>query len=112
MEDRNVRTGNIRIKVTPEMLERVERQANAFCMPVATICAFAVGDWVQRQENQLKLTRMAVLDASRRGVEDLGMTDERMDRVLGPMLVELVKQHAEQGKPVLPALDPEEPRGS
>jgi len=107
MEDRNIRTGNIRIKVTPEMLERVERQANALCMPVATVCAFAVGDWVQRQENQLKLIRMAVMEASRRSIDDLGMTEERIERLFGPMLVELVKQQAEQAKP---ALDPEEPR--
>lgn len=111
MEDRNViRTGSIRIKVAPEMLERIEVQAKAFCMPVATVCAFAVADWVTRQENNLKLSRMAVLNASRQTVEQmgLGMTDERMERLFGPMLAEMGKAMAQLPVP----LDPEEPNGS
>ena len=111
MEDRSsIRTGSIRIKVAPEMLERIEVQAKALCMPVATVCAFAVGDWVTRQETNAKLSRMAVLNASRQSVEQmgLGMTDERLERVFGPMLAEMSKAMA-----LLPgSLDPEEPKDS
>ena len=106
MEERSIRTGNIRIKVSPEMLDRIEFQARALCMPVATVCAFAVGDWVQRQENNLKLTRMAVMEASRRSLDDLGLTDDKLQALFGPMLTEIAKQQANL------SLDLEEPKGS
>lgn len=111
MDERNIRTGNIRIKVSPEMLDRIELQAKSLCMPVATVCAFAVGDWVTRQENNVKLSRMAVLNASRQSAEQLGvqMTDERMERLFMPMIEAMGKAMA--GLPA-PPLDPEEPKGS
>jgi precorrin-6x reductase len=109
MEDRGlIRTGSIRIKVAPEMLVRIEAQAKALCMPVATVCAFAVGDWVKRQETNEKLARMAVLSASRQNAEELGVTDERIERLFGPMIAEMGKAMAQ-----LPgSIDPEEPKGS
>ena len=106
MDERNIRTGNIRIKVSPEMLDRIELQARALCMPVATVCAFAVGDWVQRQENNLKLTRMAVMQASRRSLDELGLTDDKLQALFGPMITEIAKQQANL------SLDLEEPKGS
>ena len=110
MDERNIRTGNIRIKVSPAMLDKIQAQADAYCMPVATICAFAVADWVTRQENNLKLSRMAVLNASRQSVEQmgLGLSDERLERVFGPMIEAMGKAMAQ-----LPgSVDPGEPKGS
>jgi len=69
MDERNIRTGNIRIKVSPAMLDKIQAQADAYCMPVATICAFAVADWVTRQENNLKLSRMAERRIALRTIE-------------------------------------------
>lgn len=66
MDERVKRTDSVRVKLSPEMSDRVEKMASEFGMPSATFCAFAVGDFVRRSEQQQSLTRMAVLDASRR----------------------------------------------
>lgn len=111
MNDTTVRrTDSVRVKLAPEMLERVEVQAKAFGMPVATVCAFAVADWIQRKENEKAMTRMAVLEATRHSSEQLNMTEEQMERVFGPMLAELAKQQAltQQNLP----LEHEEPEGA
>lgn len=55
------RTDSIRVKLAPAMVERVERLAEAYCMPTATICAFAVAEWVAGKENNLRLARDAVM---------------------------------------------------
>lgn len=55
------RTDSIRVKLAPSMVERVERLAEAYCMPTATICAFAVAEWVAGKENNLRLARDAVM---------------------------------------------------
>ena len=88
------RTDSVRVKLAPDMLTRLEAQAKAFGMPVATVCAFAVADWIQRKENEKAMTRMAVLEATRKSGEMFNMTDEQMERVFAPMLVELAKQQA------------------
>jgi hypothetical protein len=110
MEDKSslIRSGSVRIKVAPDMLTRIEAQAKALCMPVSTVCAFAVGDWVRRQETNEKLARMAVVSASRQSAQELGLTDERMERLFGPMIAEMGKAMAQ-----LPgSIDPEEPKVS
>lgn len=88
------RTDSVRVKLAPEMLVRLESQAKAFGMPVATVCAFAVADWIQRKENEKAMTRMAVLEATRQSGQMMSMTEEQMERVFTPMLVELAKQQA------------------
>lgn len=88
------RTDSVRVKLAPEMLVRLETQAKAFGMPVATVCAFAVADWIQRKENEKAMTRLAVLEATRQSGEMLNMTEEQMDRIFTPMLVELAKHQA------------------
>lgn len=59
------RTDTVKIKLAPELLERVEAQARAYGMAPSTLCAMAVAEWVIRQENNAKIARMAVLDAMR-----------------------------------------------
>ena len=88
------RTDSVRVKLAPEMLVRLEAQAKAFGMPVATVCAFAIADWIQRKENEKAMTRMAVLEATRRSGEMMNMTEEQIERIFSPMLVELAKQQA------------------
>jgi len=107
MSDQTIRrTDSIRVKLAPEMLERVEALAINFGMPTATLCAFAVATWVRQQEQSASLARMAVMDVTKRAGESFNMTDEKLEKVFGPLLAEVVKmQMLEQG--AIPALDVE-----
>jgi hypothetical protein len=73
------------------MMERFEDLAKRFGMPPSTLCAFAVADWVQRQENNAQLARMAVLDATRRGMPDA----DALERVLEAVMPAAVKALAQ-----------------
>lgn len=64
------RTDTVKIKLSPEILARLEDQARAFGMPPSTLCAFAVADWLNRQDQNQKLARMAVMDATRNALPD------------------------------------------
>lgn len=57
----NRRTDSIRVRLSSEMIERVQRMADSYGMPPATLCAFAVAEWVAGKENNLRLARDAVL---------------------------------------------------
>ena len=92
--EENRRTDSIRVRLSPEMLARFEALAKRYGMPPATLCAFAVAQFVQAEENKVSMTRMAVMDASRRAGEQFEMSDEQVERMLGPMLTEMVKQVA------------------
>ena len=87
-----LRTDAVRVKLAPEMLARVEKLADDFGMPTATLCAFAVASWVRTTEQQASLARMAVLDASRRAGENLQMSDAQMEKVFGPMVAQIAQQ--------------------
>lgn len=97
------RVEKVAIMFSPEMKERIDKIAVAFGMPPSTICSFAVASWVQSQENQLAMARMAVMQIARQTGEKIDGYD--LDKVLQPMIVEMAKQ---QGDPqgLLP-LDPE-----
>lgn len=84
----NKRTGSIRVRLSPEMMDRFESLSKSYGMPPATLCAFAVAQFVQTEENKTRLTRMAVLNASRHHNEsvDSFLTDENMQRIFGGML--------------------------
>lgn len=57
----SARTDSVRIKLSPEMNARVLKLSEAFGMPPSTFCAFAVGDYVRRQEAQSAMTQAALL---------------------------------------------------
>lgn len=102
VKERVRRVEKVAIMFSPEMKERLDKIAVAFGMPPSTICSFAVASWVQSQENQLALARMAVMQMARQTGEKMDQYD--MDKILQPMIVEIAKQ---QGDPqgLLP-LDP------
>lgn len=54
------RTDSVRVKLSPDMLSRVEKLAADFGMPPATFCAFAVADFVNRHDQNQRLARQAV----------------------------------------------------
>lgn len=88
------RVEKVAIMFSPEMKERIDKIAVAFGMPPSTICSFAVASWVQSQENQLAMARMAVMQIARQTGEK--MDELNLDKILQPMIVEMAKQ---QGDP-------------
>ena len=108
VKNRLRREEKIAIMFSAEMKERIDKIALAFGMPPSTLCSFAVASWVQSQENQLAMARMAVMQMARQAGEK--MDELNIDKILQPMVVELAKQ---QGDPqgLLP-LDPEAPKGA
>jgi len=93
IEERVKRTDSVRIKLSPEMAERVEKMAAEYGMPSATFCAFAVGDFVRKSEHQAMLGRMAVMDASRRmGDQFDEATVEKMIHAMIPAMAQAAQQ--------------------
>jgi predicted transcriptional regulator len=90
----NRRTDSIRVRLAPEMMERFEHLASRYGMPPATLCAFAVARFVQQEETNAQLTRMAVLDASRKSGERLEevFSEDNMEKIMGPMFKALMEQ--------------------
>ena len=104
------RTGDCRIKLAPVMMERLEKMADLYGMPSATLAAFALAEWINQKDNALSMSRMAVMDIGRK---------------VGGALEEQLKELAESpefaqqtlqaegllSQPSLP-LDPEAPKGA
>ena len=88
------RTGDCRIKLAPSMMARLESLAESYGMPSATFAAFAIADYINRHETNQKIVRMAAIDASRQMGETMSLTDAQMEKVFGPMIVEIAKQQA------------------
>lgn len=81
--DEHKRTGSMRIRLSPEMLERFELLAKRYGMPPSTLAAFAIARFVQAEE----MNRMLAMDATKQQAKTLGemMTDEKMQHLFGPM---------------------------
>lgn len=97
------RTDAVKIKLAPDILGRLEEQARAFGMPPSTLCAFAVADWLQRQENNAKLTRMAVMGMSK----NIGMDESMLERLVAASMPGIAKALGQENLP----LDHEGPEG-
>lgn len=82
--EENKRTGAIRVRLSLELLERLEALAKRYGMPVSTLCAFAIARFVQGEE----MNRAVIFDTVRQQVEALD--DERMQRMFRPMLEVMV----------------------
>ena len=89
------RTDNVRVKLAPDMMERLERMAGNYGMPTATLCAFAIAEWVTGKENNLAMSRMAVMDMGRKMGGQIGdmisqMADSpEFDQIIGQASVAL-----------------------
>lgn len=59
------RTGECRVKLAPDMMERLDALATAHGFPVATMAAVAVAEWVNSKEQHVKNQKMMMLDMSR-----------------------------------------------
>jgi phage portal protein BeeE len=97
------RTGDLRVKLAPDMLARVEKMASEYGMPGATFAAFAIASYINQQENNQKYTRMAVLDATRNSMPS-GLDLEQLIGQIMPVMAQALSQEN------LP-LEHEEPKG-
>lgn len=91
------RTGDLRVKLSPDMLTRLEDMASQYGMPGATFAAFAIADYINRQETNMRMARMATMEMARNAGDLLssgGGLDKILETTLGPVLAELSKQQA------------------
>jgi predicted transcriptional regulator len=70
------RTEALRLKLSPDMMDRLSCRAAAFGMPEATFAAFAVADFLNREEAQANLMRMAAVEMARRATD---LDEEKME---------------------------------
>lgn len=91
----NKRNADIRVRLHPDMMDRLGVLATAHGMPPSTMAAFAIADWVLRQENNAKVTRMAVLDATRNSV-----SPQNIERAIEAMMPTLVKALGQENLPL------------
>ena len=82
--EENKRTGAIRVRLSPDLLDRLEALAKRYGMPISTLSAFAIARFVQTEE----MNRMVVMDTARQQVKALD--DDRMQRMFGPLLESMV----------------------
>ena len=80
MEEKGLmrRTGDCRIKLAPDMYERLETLAKAHGFPLATMAAVAVAEWVNTKEQAASNQRMMLLDIGRKMAGDMGKMFETM----------------------------------
>lgn len=91
------RTGDLRVKLSPEMLARLEVMATSYGMPGATFAAFAIADYINRQDNQAKLARMGTLETIRQlGIQD----DGKLDQMLSAAMPAIAKALAQENLPL------------
>lgn len=66
MNDSTIRrTDSVRVKLAPTIVERLEKRAEVMGMPVATVCAVAVAEWLEQKEQSKAVARMTSLELSR-----------------------------------------------
>lgn len=104
------RTGDCRIKLAPMMMERLEKMADLYGMPSATLAAFALAEWINQKDNALQLGRMAVMDIGRKVG---GAIEEQLREVVDSQEFAQMTLQAEGAlsQRNLP-LDPETPKAS
>lgn len=66
MNDATIRrTDSVRMKLAPTIVERLEKRSEIMGMPVATVCAIAVAEWLEQKEQSKAVARMTSLELSR-----------------------------------------------
>lgn len=80
------RTDSIRLKLAPDMVARLERLSVAHGMPLSTVAAFGLSDWICKQEQNASLARMAALEIARQSVSMMGDLGEQLEKAMPAML--------------------------
>lgn len=72
----NRRTDSVRVRLSDDMMARLERVSLGYGMPVSTVAAFAISDFVQQKENTLNLSRDAITKVADHAVESMELPSE------------------------------------
>lgn len=63
MNDSTIRrTDSVRVKLSPAIVERLEKRAEVMGMPVATVCAVAVAEWLEQKEQSRKVAHLTAVE--------------------------------------------------
>jgi hypothetical protein len=66
VEDTRRRTAEVRVKLSPAMAERFSSIAEGRGVLPATLAALAIGEYVEKYDQQVRMGQMVALDASKR----------------------------------------------
>jgi predicted transcriptional regulator len=69
----NRRTDSVRVRLSDDMMARLERVSLGYGMPVSTVAAFAISDFVQQKENTLAMGRDAINKMADQALESLDL---------------------------------------
>lgn len=83
------RTDSIRLKLSPDMVARLEKLSVAHGMPLSTVAAFGLSDWICAQERNASLARMAAMEIARQSAGMMEGMSERLEKALPAMLASL-----------------------
>lgn len=72
----NRRTDSVRVRLSDDMMARLERVSLGYGMPVSTVAAFAISDFVQQKENTLAMGREAVSKMTDQALESMELPPE------------------------------------
>jgi len=71
------------------MAGRLDAYAEAYGMPPATLAAFAIAQWINQQDQNKAIARIAAVETSRAGVESMNNEASRM--AIAKLVVEQAK---------------------
>lgn len=60
------RSESIRVRLAPDLMERFEGLSTRYGMTPSTMVAFIVGQWVKTQEDQARMSQIALMDIARK----------------------------------------------
>lgn len=69
------RSESIRVRLAPDLMTRFEGLSERYGMTPSTLAAFVVGQWVKSQEDQARMSQIALMDAARKMVVDVSQAD-------------------------------------
>jgi hypothetical protein len=85
------RTDSIRLKLSPDMVARLEKLSVAHGMPISTVAAFGLSDWICTQERNASLARMAAMEIARQSAGMMEGMGEHLEKAL-PAIIAAMQQ--------------------
>ena len=90
------RTDSVKIKLSPDLIERLEVMAQQYGMPISTMAAFGVADFLLKHENAAKAVKMATLAVARESVP----TAELLERLAPDLIAQVSKAFMQPNLPL------------
>jgi len=84
----NKRVRDVKIKLAESMYSRAEKYAIDQGMPLATWCAFQIGEAVNRKDNEFKAIKMAIAHT----VNKNQVSEELQEKILKDLMPGIIQQ--------------------